>query len=56
MKTLVVGLGNPILGDGRWLAALWAVTLIQIGAAFWFGDWVVMHLGGFIESVRSLFS
>ncbi|MBL0028091.1 MAG: exopolysaccharide biosynthesis protein [Rhodanobacteraceae bacterium] len=42
--------------DGRWLAALWAVTLIQIGAAFWFGDWVVMHLGGFIESVRSLFS
>lgn len=42
--------------DGRWLAALWAVTLIQFGAAFWFGDWVVMHLGGFIETVRGLFS
>ena len=42
--------------DGRWLAALWAVTLIQFGAAFWFGDWVVMHLGGVVESMRSLFS
>lgn len=42
--------------DGRWLAALWAVTLIQFGVAFWFGDWVVMHLGGFVESVRGLFS
>jgi hypothetical protein len=42
--------------DGRWLAALWAVTLIQFGAAFWFGDWVVMHLGGFLDGVRALFS
>ncbi|HWT15562.1 MAG TPA: exopolysaccharide biosynthesis protein [Patescibacteria group bacterium] len=42
--------------DGRWLAALWTVTLVQFGAAFWFGDWVVMHLGGFFEGVRSLFS
>jgi hypothetical protein len=41
--------------DGRWLAALWAVTLIQFGAAFWFGDWVVMHLGGVIQSVRGFF-
>lgn len=42
--------------DGRWLAALWTVTLIQFGAAFWFGDWVVMHLGGVVESVRNLVS
>lgn len=42
--------------DGRWLAALWAVTLVQFGAAVWFGDWVVMHLGGFFDSVRAFFS
>lgn len=42
--------------DGRWLAVLWAITLACIVAAFWFGDWVVIHIGGFFDSVRSLFS
>lgn len=41
--------------DGRWLAVLWVITLGQLAAAFWFGDWVVMHLGGVIESVRGFF-
>ena len=56
MSLAVVVLSAASLFGYDVAAALWAVTLIQFGAAFWFGDWVVMHLGGFIETVRGLFS
>ena len=41
--------------DGRWLAALWVITLSQLVAAFWFGDWVVMQLSGVVDLLRGWF-
>jgi len=42
--------------DGRWLAVLWVVTLSQVVATIWFGDWVVLQLGAAIDAVRDFFT